>query len=126
MHRLVSLPVLLAVSALSACSNPDPKPAEPIPMEAFLKLLADPQTVDFAFERHAFADTDREGLGHLTAGKITRFVGNPNYSCYVVEGQAVEGQEAMKGQKAAAALARYRICWVSQPLMRIADVDRLK
>lgn len=103
MHRLVSLPV----------------------------LLADPQTVDFAFERHAFADTDREGLGHLTAGKITRFIGNPNYSCYVVEGQdakgqEVEGQDAVEGQKAAGALVRYRICWVSQPLMRIADVDRLK
>jgi hypothetical protein len=105
---------LIALAALaSACSKPQPKPADPVPIEAFLALLAQADQVEFAFERHAFPDTDREGLGHLTDGKVTRFVGHPNYSCYFVEGQA-QGR-----------LARYRICWVQTPVMRIADVDRL-
>lgn len=105
-------PILAAVLSL-ACSSPDPKPPEPLPIEAFLKLLSQPEKVEYAFEKHAFPDTDREGLGHLTDGKVTRFVGHPNYSCYFIEGQA-QGQ-----------LAQYRVCWVSTPLIRIADVDRL-
>lgn len=98
---------------VSACSTPKPKAPEPVPIKAFLALLAQPEQVEFAFERHAFPDTDREGLGHLADGKVVRLVGHPNYECYFVEGQA-QGK-----------LATFRICWVRTPLTRIADVDRL-
>lgn len=104
--------------ALGACSTPKPDPPPEHPIKAFLAELAEPDRVDAAFERYAFNSTDREGLGHLVDAKVTQMIGQPNYDCYVVEGQQ------------AGSLARYRICWVEwthagEPVQRIADVDRL-
>lgn len=107
---------LLALLALPSCSTKDPElePTLTLPIEAFLAELEDPATVDGAFERYALPDIDREGLGHLSQGKVTQFIGQPGYSCYTVEGQ----QDG--------ALAMYRVCFVDHPQVRIADVDRLE
>lgn len=105
-------PALLLLT-LGACSTSKPEPPPVHPMKAFLAELATPERVDPAFARYAFNTTDREGLGHLTDAKITQLIGQPNYDCFVIEGQQ------------AGALARYRVCWVGHPVQRIADVDRV-
>lgn len=111
---LAPLLLLSAVSALSCtAAEPELEPTLTLPIEAFLEALADPATVDGAFERYAFNSVDREGLGHLPEAKVTQFIGQPGYSCYTVEGQ----QDGV--------LAQYRICFVVSPVVRIADVDRL-